>query len=212
MTLRRALRPAVERARAQSAERAAVLERMARRGAEALSEDAVAAELLDAAGRASRGLLTREDLLAVRPALTSCDDKGADGRGLVMVPWAAEAPSDALFTHVVAVRDNRGMTVVACYESPPEGLAVEPLGLIAPYCAAPVLRGKPRVSPGTPRPAAAPIGLGLRNGIVQFAVGVAEVRDAGAALRAAVALLRERPVPGVATERSGVHPVAVTAD
>jgi hypothetical protein len=152
--------------------------------------------------------LTLDDLRAVRPGLTRCDERSVDASGLLTVPWAPEALADASFTHVVAARDSRGMMAVACYESPSEGLAVERLGLIAPYCAAPVLRGQTRASPGVPRPAAAPIALGLRDGIVRFAVGVSAVHDAEAALRAAVILLRSKP-KGPTSGKPGVRPVAV---
>jgi hypothetical protein len=75
---------------------------------------------------------------------------------------------------VIACADRNGMVAVACYSVPQEGLAIEPLGLTAPCCATPVMRGKTRVKPGEPRSAAAPVALlfSSKEGVVELAAGI----------------------------------------
>jgi hypothetical protein len=184
VTLLRAAGPAIAWAKSRSPERARLLEAIARRGAPALVEDGVAGELTAAAGRAARGLLTPDDLAASRPLVVGCDERVLGASGALTVPWRGVLAEDASSTHVVAAIDGRGLASVACYEVRSEGVAVPALGLVAPGYAAPVLRGEPRVSPGEPRPAAAPIVLRARGGIVDLALGVAVGSDAGASLDA----------------------------
>ena len=190
VTLRRAAGPALAWARSRSPERAHVLEAIARRGAPALAEDGVASELIAAAGRAARGLLTPEDLSAVRPAVVRCDERTVDPSGALTVPWRDDPAEDASFTQVVAAIDGRGLAAVACYEVPMVGVPVPALGLLAPRSAAPVLRGTPRITPGDPRRAAAPIALRVRRGIVDLALGVAASPDACASLDSILEALR----------------------
>jgi hypothetical protein len=170
MTLTRAAGRAIEAARALSPERAAVIELVARHGAAGLAHDAVALDLIAVAGRSSGGALTRDDLVAVRPAVVSCDRNEA---GVTLVPWRVSSSPDASNTHVVAAIDSRGLAAVACYDDPLEGVAVETLGLVAPLVAAPVMRGRTRARPGDPRPASAPIALRQRLGVIELALGVA---------------------------------------
>jgi hypothetical protein len=193
MTLLRAAGPALARARSRSPERAQLLGAIARRGAPALAEDSIASELAAVAGRAARGLLTPDDLAAVRPVLVRCDERTLGLSGALRAPWRGEADPEASATHVVAAIDARGLAAVACYEVTIEGVAVPALGLVAPRCASPVLRGKPRVPPGEARPAAAPIALRARRGIVDLALGVAAVANADEALDAVLAALGIAP-------------------
>jgi hypothetical protein len=197
-TQRRVVGAAIERARAHSAPRGQLLEALARRGPSALVEDAVAGELTAAAGRAARGLLTREDLASVRPAIAPYDDQALDPNGVVTVPWRGAEASDASFTHVVAAADTRGLLAVACYEASPEGLDIPALGLLAPACASPVRRGETRVRPGEPCPAAAPIAIRALRGIADLAFGLAEARDAEASLDAIVRVLAGAPTRAAA--------------
>jgi gamma-glutamyltranspeptidase/glutathione hydrolase len=196
LSLRRAARPAIEWARARSPERAQLIEAFARRGAPALAEDAVAGELTATAGRSARGLLTAEDLAAVRPDVVRCADDSLGPSGILGVPWRGGEALDASFTHVVAAADGRGMVAVACYEVPFDGVAVSALGIIAPRTAAPVLRGQMRVVPGKPRAAASPIALRAHRGIVNLAIGVATAQDAEDSLDALVAALATAVVIG----------------
>jgi gamma-glutamyltranspeptidase/glutathione hydrolase len=193
-TLLQAAGPAIDAARSLSPERARILETVARRGAAALTDDATLVELLAVAGRASGGVLTREDLAAVRPAIVSCDERSLE-EGILHVPWRSAAAADASSTQVVAAADSRGLAAVACYEAPLEGLAVATLGLTAPLFAAPVMRGEARVRPGEPRPVAAPIALRARRGLVDLALGIAQTAEADAALDAVV---RALPAPTIA--------------
>jgi gamma-glutamyltranspeptidase/glutathione hydrolase len=208
VSLLRAAGPALQAARALSPERGRVLEMVARRGAAALADDAFVVELLALAGRAAGGVLTRDDLSAVRPAIVSRDERSLP-EGLFVVPWRVAPPPDGSCTHVVAAADARGLAAVACYEAPLEGLVVAPLGLVAPLCAAPVMRGETRVRPGESRPAAAPIVLRARGGLVDLAMGVAQTAEAENALDAVLpALAAPTLTDAMASVRAG-RPVAV---
>jgi hypothetical protein len=188
VTLLRAAGPAIARARACSVERAGLIQAFARRGAPSLADHAVAAELLAAGGRAARGLLTEEDLVGVRPVVVRCHERTLGPSGVLTVPWRV-AFGDATNVQVVAAADGRGMLAIACYETREDGVAVPALGVVAPPTAAPVMRGHKRVSPGEPRPAAAPIALTARRGIVELAVGIAAAADAERSLDAVTGAL-----------------------
>jgi gamma-glutamyltranspeptidase/glutathione hydrolase len=181
-------------AKAASPERAAFIERIARRGSRGLTDDAVAGELMAVAGRPARGLLTIEDLSSVVPAVVPCHPEGRGGDGVVTVPWRLGAAANSSSTHVVAACDGNGLVSVACYEAPSDGLAIPALGVIAPPLAAPVLRGSPRVRPGDVRPAAAPIALRIRGGLVDLAFGIGVARAAEEALDEIVRSLRDAVV------------------
>jgi hypothetical protein len=181
ISLQTLARMALAHSRDVPAPRAHLLGLFARRGALALAEEPVAAELLAVAGRAARGLLTRDDLLSVRPSLVSLESRPATRAGLFTPPWKSGA-GDASRTQVVAAVDANGMAAVACYEQSSSGLPIPALGLVAPLLASPVMRGVPRVRPGEPRRAAAPIAVTLEKGSVKLAVGVAYARNAEAAL------------------------------
>jgi gamma-glutamyltranspeptidase/glutathione hydrolase len=70
---------------AVSPERAAMLERFARRGTSALTEGGFVEEVVGAAGRAAGGQLTRDDLVAARPAVLSHKEAELQG-GFLSVP------------------------------------------------------------------------------------------------------------------------------
>jgi hypothetical protein len=210
-SLLRAAGPALALARARSPERAVTLEAVARRGAPAIVEERVAAELLAAAGRVARGLLTPEDLGEVLPALVRCEERALGLSGVLTVPWR-DHTVDGSRVHVVAAADGKGRVAIACYEVPGEGLPVPALGLVAPCGAEPVLRGKARIAPGAARPAGAPVALRARKGIVELALGVAAAADADAALDAMVRLFETAPtfVEALAAPHSG-RAVAVSS-
>jgi hypothetical protein len=204
-TQRRVAGPALERARACSEERARLLEAFAARGASVFLDEAVAGELMAAAGRAARGLLTIEDLESVRPEILSCDDRSLEPTGVWTVPWRSlepmASPMDARSTQVVAAADAQGLMAVACYEAPVDGLAIGPLGLVAPAFAVPVMRGERRTRPGEPCATPAPIALRMLLGITDFAVGLAGALDPEATLdrlisAVATALATPAPLPG----------------
>ena len=121
-SLLRVAGPAVEAARAASAERARVLQLFARRGVPALSGGDVADEIAAAAGRPAQGLLTREDLAAMLPELVRRDGASLPG-GLLTAPWRSGDRVSGAHCHVVAAIDGKGLAAVACYEAPTEGSA-----------------------------------------------------------------------------------------
>jgi hypothetical protein len=204
-TMLRAAGPALALARSRSPERAVLLEAVARRGALALAEEVASGELRAVAGRAAHGLLTPEDLGEVLPAVTRCEERSLGPSGLLHVPWREANTLDAGNVHVVAAADARGLVAIACYEVPVDGLAVPALGLVAPRLAAPVLRGQPRIAPGAPRPAASPIALRARKGVVEVALGIALAADAEHALEALAGRFETLPtfVEALASPHSG---------
>jgi gamma-glutamyltranspeptidase/glutathione hydrolase len=202
--------PAIAWAQTRSFERAALLEAFSERGVPTLSDDAVSTELLATAGRAARGILTRDDLTTAVPRVVRLDPRTLPPSGLVLAPWATERGIDASLTQVIAAVDARGVVAIACYEAPVAGVAIQALGVVAPYGAAPVLRGKPRVAPGEPRPAAAPIALRHRPDGVDLALGVAAHADAELSLQAIAATLDDVPtVAGVFALMQGGRSVAI---
>jgi gamma-glutamyltranspeptidase/glutathione hydrolase len=208
-TLTRASAPAVEAARGQSPERAAVLRSFGRRGPSVMASESVAGELVAIAGRAAGGALTAEDLSAVRPEVVPCAERRLAPGGVLRVPWEG-ASVDGQTTQVVAATDRRGLVAIACYELAVEGLAVPALGLLAPAVASPVMRGETRLRPGEPLPAPAPIALRARKGLVELALGVSGAPGAEAALVALLGKLSDE-TPLVAEMLAGVrgHPVAL---
>jgi gamma-glutamyltranspeptidase/glutathione hydrolase len=185
-SLARAVGPAVEVARGKSTQRAAVLRRLARRGAAALGDPAVRDELLATAGRVAGGLLGEGDFDAVLPEVAAAAHTTRGQLDIAMAPWRGEDVVGSSAVHVVAACDARGLVAIACYEAPVEGLAIEALGLVAPFTAAPVRRGETRVRPGEPRPASAPIALALRESVVELALGIGGASDAEARLASVI--------------------------
>jgi hypothetical protein len=88
-------------------------------------------------------------------------------------------------------------------------VAVPELGTVAPGSAAPFSRGHARVRPGHPRPAAAPIALRLRDGIVDLGLGIAAVADAEAVLAGVLAAIDSRGVVEALSAVLGGRPVAI---
>jgi hypothetical protein len=202
--------PAIEHARALSPERAAVIERFARLGAAVLTDERVAVELMAAAGRASGGALTRDDLAEVRPTVEKQSERSLGASGILRAPWLdAGAPPGGSATHTVAAADAQGLVAIACYEAPVDGLPVPALGLVAPLVAAPVMRGEVRARPGEPCPAIAAIALRARKGLVDLAIGVAGSADAESSLAAILGRLGEAPTIAEALAGASGRPVAV---
>jgi hypothetical protein len=169
-SLARALGPAMEISKRVSPERRSVFSRIADRGAQAMCERPIAEELVAAAGRSVGGLLTEADLEQASPVAAACEA----GEGELLVPpWRTLDTVDASHVEVAVAADARGLVCVACYEAGRDGLPIAPLGLVAPLLATPVRRGETRERPGTRRPAAAPIALRMRNGMVDAALAVA---------------------------------------
>jgi len=209
-TLAKVMAPALAIARVSEA-RARVLDRVARRGAAALSDEAIARELVAVGGRLAGGILTEEDLAAVRPDVVAIPGGArSEARRAVAVPWAHEGEAvRAHAAHVVAAVDVRGRAAIACYEVAEDGVPVEALDLVAPAFAEPVLRGRTRVRPGAPRPAAAPIFLVEAGGALEAAWGL-PLAPSGAELSALRAALEGEAPPDAATLTAGpLHAVGV---
>jgi hypothetical protein len=222
-TLAQVMAPAIAIA---SEARKAVLKRIAQRGPAALVDDPIASELVAAGGRLAGGVLTKEDLDALRPAVVACNLHAlAAGRRASIAPWRVAgilgdgdgAPIDASRARVVAVADAKGLLAIACYEVHDDGVDVPELGLRAPFTAEPVLRGQTRVRPGEPRPAAAPIALAEHEGVLDVALAITGVTTAeralgdlltrlsGEALEASHAPVGGGTVIGVVRSRAGAR-------
>ncbi len=142
VTLKRASEPALN-ALTRNHPRRAVLAAYAREGAAWLTKGAFADAMTMTAGRFASGILTRDDLRAVRAPVTTCRERDR----MAMAPFE-ESDEDAASCHAVCVADGRGAVVAACYEIVSEGLPIESLGVLAPLRAEPVMRGLRRKDPG----------------------------------------------------------------
>jgi gamma-glutamyltranspeptidase/glutathione hydrolase len=173
-TLAQVMAPAVALAPA-GGQRREVLRRIARHGASAMAEEAIASELVAVAGRVAGGLLTRDDLHGALPTIVAAAEQtsAVGARRVVRVPWDAGPASSMV--HVVGACDHRGLLAIACYERHEDGVAVDALDLLAPLVASPVLRGETRVRPGSPIDAPAPMAMACiaSAGILDTALGVA---------------------------------------
>jgi gamma-glutamyltranspeptidase/glutathione hydrolase len=141
-----ALRAASTAARRSGSEvRAEILARAAARGGSAWVDSAVARELCRVAGAAQSGLVSSDDFA---PAM----DLDQPASVPLEFPWGAEDRAAGCSSEVVIAIDRKGEAVVVCYEVANEGLAVCGGELVCPLVAQPVLRGVPRVRPGTALP------------------------------------------------------------
>jgi gamma-glutamyltranspeptidase/glutathione hydrolase len=157
-TLNRLVQPGVALARERGAERrAGVLARVGEVGALAFSEPELSRALVRAFGAPNGGLVTPADF--ARPegldVPATRDEQGA--APLLVVPWAEQATAAFVRGATVSAIDINGMFMAAAFECQPDALYVEELELSAPLLAAPTMRGVPRVTPGSPLPAAAPL-------------------------------------------------------
>jgi hypothetical protein len=197
-TLAQVMAPAIAMA---DGARKDVLKRIAQRGPSALLEESIAGELVNACGRVAGGLLSRDDIDGVLPAIVVAQEGQQTKRATAFVPWREEArakdgqrdkgePKSAAHVHVVAASDHRGLVAVACYERRDDGVAIAALSLVAPFVASPVLRGQTRVKPGEPSPSPAPIAL-MRSAdqtMFELAIGVANDAHGDDALDALLAV------------------------
>ncbi len=183
---------------AKGTARADVLARIAARGPRAIEERPLSTELLAAAGRAASGLLTADDLASPRPEVLPAARHTRATRMVIAVPWAhfddgvvkpPAAQVDIGSARVIVVVDRHGTFALASWEDAPEGLRLDELGLRVPLFAEPVRRGQPRVRPGDPRAAAAPMVLTGRDGVPEVALAAFGAGDAYAVLNQALASL-----------------------
>jgi len=157
-SLNRLVQPGVALARERGAERrAGILSRVGAVGALAFSEPELSRALVRAFGAPNGGLVTPADF--ARPegldVPATRDETGPEPR--LVAPWATHPTSAFVRGATVSAVDVNGMFVAAAFECQPEALYVDELELSAPLLASPTLRGVPRVAPGSPLPAAAPL-------------------------------------------------------
>jgi len=182
--------PAISAARRRGADaRASMLARFARLGASALTDSVVARALVAAAGRVVGGLLTEEDLAAVRPATEAPREILADGSRRIIVPsWQSLLGAPGRRCEIIAAGDRRKVLAVLCYTPDEGGVRVPELGVSLTRDAVPVMRGIPRTSPGTPCPAPKPLAILLEEVAALVAIGaradVTPADDAWAAIAA----------------------------
>ncbi len=194
LTLAQVMAPAIASA---AGPRKDLLRAIARRGPSALCAEDVAGEIVAVCGRVPGGLVTRDDLDAVLPEIVPAEERALKGaaRRAAFVPWResalavrSESSLPGGNVHVVGAVDHRGLVAMACYERRDDGVAIDALGLVAPFTAAPVLRGQPRVRPGTPCGTAAPIALvrSAEDAALDMALAIAGDPDGEHALGAAL--------------------------
>ena len=180
LSFARLVGPGIALAKKVAEGRRGVLDRIARRGALALTDPELGEEIVAAAGRLQGGLVTLEDLAQVRPTAQDCAVERRGARSAALAPFRPSAEEaqvlrqrPSVATHVVAAADGRGRVAIACYERSEEGVPIAALELLAPRTAAPVRRGETRVRPGEPRPAPSPVALLASDGVLGAAAGFA---------------------------------------
>lgn len=169
------VRPGVAGAKKLGASRrATLLEGVQRQGASALRTADPQRRLLRIGGPAAGGLLTESDLQQAMPGDATVRWAPLDAElRYACPPWqdspppgtagadecAANEPA-ARRAEVIVAADQRGVAGVLSYcPEQATGLELPDLELELPRDAAPVRRGVPRVTPGTPRPTSCPIAL-----------------------------------------------------
>lgn len=158
-----AKRGVAEASAAGSAERGAVLTRIAAVGPRALAESAFVRPLLHVASPSEGGLLTPADFTGGGVLDVAAREHGTRGKVVLEPPWARDEPRAGAPTLVegVCAVDVRGVYAALGYARIGEGVAVDPLGLVAPFGATPVERGTPRVRPGEPIACSAPLAVAI---------------------------------------------------
>jgi len=158
-----ACRPAIALARQAGANgRAELLAHVAGLGARFLSEPSVQRTWLSQFGPVSRGQITASDLGSQadvdRPARTVED--------VLDLPWAGVAGPEETqggVAHALLAVDGRGLFVGLEFTALGSELELGEYQVRVPLLAEPVLRGVPRVAPGTPRGTVPPLRL-VRDG------------------------------------------------
>lgn len=149
--------------------RAALLRRIGASGPLATREPGFVRELLDIAGRIVGGVVTEQDLQESTAQVAPPD---AASNVMRMPQVERRHVPVALDTFVVCACDSRGVLAAMHVGHDPGGVDVPTHDVKAPRSAIPVLRGVPRVTPGTPLGGPAPIALLADDaGVVWCAVG-----------------------------------------
>ena len=177
--------------------RAQVLLGVQSQGARFLSSPQASRSLMHVAGVSEEGLLTQADLTAVADLDTMARPHPALP-GWSEVPWAvaderslnteSSAASGSLgsneavllrqnaydaagATMILCAVDARGVFAGAVYQCAQDGVVFEELGLVAPMSAVPVLRGVPRLAPGSCLPAPVALAIQTDRGVPMCIVG-----------------------------------------
>lgn len=162
-SLRSLVAPGVQAAKASGAEqRARFIDRIGQVGAAALTEPAFKRPLLQVGGTSEGGVLTPSDLENRDDVDQPARERVEADATWVEAPWASDAP-DAPVDRGAAVcaADQHGLIAALCYRITDMGTLVPELELIAPHAAVPVMRGVPRVQPGSRLPVPAPMAIRL---------------------------------------------------
>lgn len=146
------IRPGIEAAeRAGSPLRARCIERLAQVGAAALSEPAFRRPLLHAGSTSEGGLVTPSDLEPPPEVDVTARELVIEDDRWLIAPWASSASAGVLVGRGAGIcaADAHGVLAALCYRTAESGAWLEELGLLAHLSAVPVLRGVPRLAPGT---------------------------------------------------------------
>lgn len=130
-------------ARAGAPARAELLKRAGDRGGSALQGSALERELTRRAGAAEGGLVSPADF---EPATDVDHPIGPEGA----FPWGDGDRAPGTSAEAVLAVDQAGGAAVVCYDVAEQGFPLFDGELVSPLVAQPVLRGVPRVRPGTP--------------------------------------------------------------
>jgi len=178
--------------------RAALLEDIGESRSLALAREPIVEAFLASGGRPAGGSLSRSDLvLAPREDAALAGALGDNAR-VLRVPWAFEPGPEGVASgaEIIVAIDARGLVAVVAYERVPS-IEVPGLQIALPCVGIPVLRGVPRIAPGTPLFSAAPIAILEERPNLKLALGVASGRD-------------ERPAGLVSSRASG--PMSISDD
>ncbi|WP_437766888.1 hypothetical protein WMF27_22150 [Sorangium sp. So ce281] len=198
--------------RAGATGRAALLREVGSLGAVALRARDVERALLAAGGAVAGGTLTAEDLAEAIPAeVEAASTTIAEGATALQAPWPVgdvPRPTDA-----IVACDGWGTVAALAYTRTDDGITVPELEIVLGRDAVPVRRGITRLAPGTPLPAAAPIGI-LQRG--PFAAAIALAGKPTIEVKALTALLRgaalESALHDVRTQQGASAAIAVQRD
>lgn len=209
-TINQAVSPAIDVAKGHDDARAKMIAQVARHGPTFLQRPEVGPLLLERFGRLAGGLLTSDDLIATAPTVETVPIYKAEGNGearpeFALLPNAASARNaGATRLALLMAVDAHGLFCTAVAEIHAEALQIEELGLSAPRLAEPVLRGEPRITPGTARPSSAPIALVGHRSVWELALATSGPIDR--ALASAVEVLAGG---NVSDAQAGAPPVHV---
>ena len=162
-SLRTVIAPGVQAATRAGAERRAhFLDRLAQVGAAALNEPSFKRALLQVGGTSEGGVLTPSDLESTDSVDQPAEERVAGEAIWVEAPWANGSPASSGDRGAgICAADIHGVIAALTYRISDVGTLVPDLELIAPHAAGPVMRGVPRVAPGSRIAAPAPMALRL---------------------------------------------------